>query len=421
MKIKTLGYIALVGAIVLTASTPIAYTIGNNISPVVLSLLISLVGTVASFTIMIAKGKQKHLKEAVSSRTHFLSLFAVALFMFVGVTLVFSYVTHYVDAGLLAVVHRTWPLMLIALAPVVFREKLSKWDVAGVLIGFAALASTLISGTAISLPTYVLPFIGIILIAALGDALATAIQKRYTYELYSSIFIYNFMALVIFSIIALATAQTSLAGFTIQDVYVVLFLGLIQNIMLTFAYMFSVRTVKTAIFSNSFLIIPFITMALGVAILKQAIELPYIVVGLGVIAGLVVQKLAPRTSTYITKNKDRDSKAYRPTLYDVTSAFINTKNADIYNAMKGSGRVLAFYTGNGTNGHESIIKQENGTEDGCMVFTNKNHGGSVSQGELEFIKDMMGHNEDDLVVFGVGDPKVLEEKLSRIGSNIEGV
>jgi hypothetical protein len=52
-------------------------------------------------------------------------------------------------------------------------------------------------------------------------------------------------------------------------------------------------------------------------------------------------QISPKNKGNFVMSKSR--KKNMP-LYDITAAFINTKNQEIYNTMKGGGRVLAFYS-----------------------------------------------------------------------------
>jgi len=81
-------------------------------------------------------------------------------------------------------------------------------------------------------------------------------------------------------------------------------------------------------------------MVLGAAVLGEAILPYYLIIALGVLIGIVVQRSAPKTGNYIAEDKDESKKL---SIYDITGAFVNTRNSAIYNAMKGDGRVLAFY------------------------------------------------------------------------------
>ena len=413
MRIKTIGYITLVLGLVISASTPIAYSIGNNMPVLQLAMLMSLVGTVGSFAIMLLKRRLRNVGEFFTNRVHFLSLLSFTFFLYIVITLGFSFTTHHVSAALVSVVYRTWPLMLMAIAPIILRERINKWEIIGVLVGFALFAVTLIGNTAISLPLYTLPFVLILLGIAFSDAFGTAVLKRYNFELYSTTFIANAISFLFFAGLAAHYGVASLSGITADDFYAIMFLGVAQNIGLALTYVYAVRTLKVSVVSTAYLASPFITMILGALVLGQPIEAAYVIVALGVVAGIALQRLGSRrASNYIVKNNVPTA---RPTIYDVSSVFANTRNMTIYNALKGNGRALAFAVrekGRNYSRYRNCIELENVDSDGCMLLTNRTHSTEFSAEELEFIKDILGHGESDVVFIGVGEPDKVEAKLN---------
>lgn len=413
MKIKTSGYIALFVGVILSASIPIAYSYGSSVPAFELATFVALVGTVASFALMLLMKKQGNLKEIARNKMLLLSLVAFGILAYTFVVLIFSYTTHYISAALLAVVYRTWPLMLIFLAPIVLREKIGKYDMLALVIGFAGLLATLIGNTSISIPIYLIPFVILVLFAAFSDSLGNLLQKRYTFDIYSSLFIYNLTSFILLFTFSYFTNQLSLSTMTLNGIYSVLFLGTVQNIALTFFFLYSLRVLKTPLAGNAYLVSPFVTMVLGVIILNQPVQLSYIVVAVAVLAGIAIQRFG-KYGSYISKSRAANA----PTIFDVTSAFVNTKNDRIYKMMKANGRVLAFYKD--TSGSALELNDIDTKGDNFMLFTSKTAGGEITQDELEFVKEILGCGENDLLVFGAGEPDVLEQKLFDVHSRISG-
>lgn len=414
MKIKTIGYLALVVAIIISSSTTLAYKVGSNLPVFQFVFWIALVGTIASAVVMFATKNEGHLRGMLRSRTQLFSLVGVGVLIYAVITLVFAYATHYADASLVAVVYRTWPLMLVVLAPFMLREKITWWDLLGVAIGFSGVAAISVVGASVGLPLALLPVIGVVLIAALSDAVGDALQKRYNYEIYSSLFVYNLVSLVIFGALALYTGQLTVSGMNPNDIYVVLFLGVLQNVALTFFFITSLRTVKTSVFSNAFNISPFITIVLSYIILGEAIQPAYLIIAFTVLAGLAVQRLAPRGANYISKS---GSSSTMPAIYDITSAFVNTKNQKIFDVMKGNGRVLAFYIDDPPT-QDAVISRivlESAKGEEVVLMTNRTNSGEISADEMSFVKEIIGHQDNDLVVLGVGEPGLVEKKFSELG------
>ncbi len=417
MKIKTTGYVLLVLALFVSALTPLAYKLGSNTNPVALAFYISLLGVVVSFAVMLAKNTQKNILIYIKNPRQLVS-FAIVGITYAALILIFSYVTHYVSASLLAVLYRTWPLMLVAATPLLLRTRITKYDALAIAIGFSGLAIAFFGGASLGLSAAVIPFALLLLFAAFIDAIATAVQKRYHYELTSNIFMYNLFTLIGVIPFLLYTGGAGLFSMPFNDIYVILFLGVIQNVILTFLFTGAIRIVKTTVAANAILVVPFLTLLLDWAILKEPIELIYVLVAASVLIGLVVQKLRPSTQTYLSK---KPAGSRMPTIYDVSSAFINTKSNLIYENMKGNGRVLAFYKKAEELQQPGVDSEALDLQDnyGCVIFTNKTKTAHIREEELEFIKEMMGYHQDDLLVLGVGKPDDVERRLGEISTSLD--
>jgi drug/metabolite transporter (DMT)-like permease len=415
-RIKAYGYALLLGALLVASSMPIAFKLGSAIPTMTLMFYISLVGVATSFLLMVANKGLSQLKGIFKNKNHLLSLVATGTLVFAIEPLALAYATHYVNADLAAVIFRTWPIFLVLLAPFVIRERITKWDLIGVLVGFLGLASTLISGTAISLPLYELPFVAVLLCAAFVDALSTAISKRYNYELTSSIFVYNIISLVIFAPLAVYTNTWQLKIMTPDVIFSILFLGILTEAV--FAYMFyeALRLVKTSIASTSFIACSFMTLILSFVFLGEAIKPYYIVIAATVVAGVLIQKFAPKsTGNFITSRKKKGPGLF---IYDVTPAFINTHHPAILKTMKGNGRVLAIFA-NQDRSSERINEhlQKLGNSD-ILLFTDRTKG-IATKSELDFTRDIMGGKNDRLLILGSGNPDDVVEKFQYIQNAID--
>jgi len=49
------------------------------------------------------------------------------------------------------------------------------------------------------------------------------------------------------------------------------------------------------------------------------------------------------------------------------------------------------------------------------------HGGNVTGDELEFVRDIMGCDENDCIFIGAGNPKYIERRFYEINSRIGNV
>ena len=236
MKRKTIGYLLLVIALLLSAIMPIAFKLGSNIDPLKLMFFASFIGLITSFIVTLLKHTTKQGLSYFTDKKARMAMAEFGVFDYTILTLIFSYVTHFVSAPLVAVIYRTWALMLVLLAPFIIRERVSKYDIIAVLIGFGSFVVVMLQGTPLSIPFILMPFVLIVLFGAFLDAFTNAVTKRYSYELTSSIFAYNLIAFVLFAILAAYFGQINLIGFNLNDVIAVVFIGVVVDVALTFAF-----------------------------------------------------------------------------------------------------------------------------------------------------------------------------------------
>ena len=412
-RISVYGYALLAFSVIVGAVTPIAFSLGSAIPFTTLLFYVSIVGVITSFIMMIAKGTTNHLRGLLKDRTFFFAILILAVLEYIIEPLGLSYATHFVTADLTAVVYRTWTIMLILIAPFVMSERITKWDLAAVSISFFALAATVVGGTAISMPAAALPYVGILLVVAFGVAIANAVSKRYNYDLMTSIFCYNLIALIAFAPLAILTNTWQLVTVTPNVIFSIIFLGAIFYAVFGFTFFEALRVIKTSIFSTIYVAVPFITMVISAVFLGVPVIPSYIVIGVGVVSGIAIQRLAPRhASNFLISKRHKDR--FKVSIYDVTSAFINTKQPSLTNTMHGGGRILAFYT-HGANG-QCISKEELDSMggSGCTMFSDKHHPHMLSADELEFIRDITGATDQHMIVIGSGDPARITERFSAI-------
>ena len=418
-KIGVYGYVLLAFSVLVGALVPIAFSMGSAIPFTTLLFYVSITGVVTSFTMMILRGTSNQLKDLVKDRTFLFSIGLLALLVNVVEPLGLSYATHFITADLTSVLYRTWTILIILVAPFVLREKMTKWDIAAVSVGFLALAATVIGGTAISIPASELPYVGAVLIVAIGIAFANAISKRYNYELTISTFCYNVIGLAVFAPLAIFTNSWQLTVLTPNVIFAILFIGSVFYAIFSFTFFESLRVIKTSVFTTVFIAVPFLTMVISALTQGVPIIPSYIVIALGVVAGIAIQRFAPKNSGNFITSKRHKAK-YGVSMYDVTSAFINTRRVDLKRTMHGGGRILAFYTQGSNKLNISKEELDSMGGEGCVLFTDKHHPNMLSSDELEFIRDITGATDDHMIVMGSGNPDEVTDKFSAVDKMLCG-
>lgn len=415
MKIKTVGYTVLALAILVSSSIPLAYKLGSNINAISLTFWASLAATISSLVVMLAKGGHKHLFDHFGNRRSILAVVFVGT-SFAVQTLIFGYTTHYISASLLAVIYRSWPLIFMLIVPFALKEKTSKYDMAAVIIGFSGMAIVLLGGTAASLPPSLLPFAGMVLFAAVLDAVTGIFQKGYKYEMTSTLFLYSIFFFLASSLFAIYSGTQISVNIGMDDIYVILFIGIVQSVALTFLFTTTLRMNKPSVMANAVMATPFITMALDYVFIGEPLQAYSFLIALSVLIGLLIQKFAPKASNYLTRSKYNTA----PVIYDITSVFIGTKNVQLSNAIKGNGRALAICTElKNVQELKKYLYAINEFDEGdCIITSNKTDSLNLQQSEYEYMKEIVGHKDDDVLIMGFGNPDLVESRLIELYTKI---
>ena len=102
-------------------------------------------------------------------------------------------------------------------------------------------------------------------------------------------------------------------------------------------------------------------------------------------------------------------------LFDVTEAFPNHRNDEVYHYIKGSGRALAVKEGLG----EAFDKLDNAKRDalmkkhGCLIFTSlrRDEGKGVRPEEMAKVDSLMKSNGEGRTFVAIGEPDRIEDAL----------
>ncbi|MEM3255063.1 MAG: hypothetical protein QXH69_01660, partial [Candidatus Micrarchaeaceae archaeon] len=88
----------------------------------------------------------------------------------------------------------------------------------------------------------------------------------------------------------------------------------------------------------------------------------------------------------------------------------------------GTGRALCV-KGSAADAYESLDfgrKREIAERYGCIMFTNRKPHPGVADSELRFIRDVLGIDEDDPLLVGIGEPSKVEEAIKDINLHVTG-
>jgi len=404
MDIKLKSYIFITGSLTGGAMLPIALNVADktNVSIFAFLFIAYLIAVPASLALVVAKKKTKRLVEYIRNPKEYILLGVIGFANLGFVNYGLFYAEKYVGASLATVIYRMQPILMLLFLPVLLRERVSKIQIAALMLGFLGIYIA-VGGGSLSLllganAGIIFFLVGMTLIAAFS----TVFMKRYKTDMESTMFIFNSVALVVATGLFVYSGA-SLPALTLNATIAVLYVGL-AAVGIPFLYYSAFRVLKTTIVTNLYCLSPFITVLFAAVILKEPVYLYYIAIAALVAAGIIIQRFDKRGGTYMAKEKSASKSNIQ--IFDVTGAFIQNTHPHIYTHIRGNGRALAAKMNAGL--YNSFDKNNYG----CIVFTNKSPPAGVRRDEISFIENIMGPANDEVIVTAIGDVNSAERAIS---------
>jgi drug/metabolite transporter (DMT)-like permease len=409
MKIKALANTYLLLALVLGALLPVMLVFTQGMSIYEYLFLAYLVSVPTSLLFVLATGRKEKLVSYLKNRRDFAIVAAIGLLNYAFLEFGLTYAERFVSASLAAAVYRSYPILMLAFIPFILREKVTKYQLAALSLGFAGLYIAFSGGT-LSLFSNANVLIVLLLSAvAIASAIATLLVKRYVYDMESSMFIFNLANFAFFSFLFLINGH-DFGGITTMGLLSVLYLGIVYNVFVGFMYYGALRMMKTTFVTNIYFLSPFLTFVFAHFLLGETIQPYYIAIAVLVSAGILIQRLDAEGGSYLPSKRANISKL---TLFDVTGAFANTGNVAISSAIRNGGRVLAVRIPAANRKEVSMLLESNKYTN---VFT---HEHETIPEEGMFVKEILGAKGNDLVVMKAGSFDEGEEFFGEISSLVD--
>ena len=419
MNIKTKAYILITLAMLGGAMFPLALKVAvdNGVNTYAFLFLSYIIATVTSFILVLAKGKLPKLRGYMRNPKEYLAIglagFAFAGLIFYGII----YAEKFISATFATVIYRLQPLLMLLFIPFLLRERISKLQIAALMLGFLGIYIAVTGGNIFAFSGANEGIVLTLLAAVLVSTFAAVFLKRYTTDMESTMFIFNSVSLVIATGLFIYSGAP-LPALNLGSLAALLYMGAPASVFVTYFYFRAFRTLKTTFVTNFYLLSPFITAVFAALLLREVIEPYYLIIALLVAVGIVIQRFDKRGGTYAAKNRN-PVKNYL-TMFDVTSAFLNTKVEAINTTMMGSGRVLAVKMSKEL--YDKIREApiyDNGTpEKHTFVYTNTDKE-MVSDEENLFISEILGVSSGETVLMSAGNPQASEEFFNRVQDHLE--
>ncbi|MEM3227788.1 MAG: EamA family transporter [Candidatus Micrarchaeaceae archaeon] len=407
MELKLLANTYLVLALLTGALMPVMLYFGaDGISIPEFLFIVYAISVPASFAFVLLNGKKEKLFEIFRKKRDLALIALIGLLNYVFLEYGLTYAEKFVSASLATVIYRSFPILMFIFLPFILREKVSVKQIAALGLTFAGFALAFTGGN-LSLSGSNFYIILFLVIVALASALATTLVKRYVFDMESSMFLFNLASFLFFAVFLLFQLHvTGIRAPGAVSWIAIIYTGIIYNVFTGFMYYSALRMIKTTIVTNFYFLSPFITFVFAYLLLGEAIKLYYLLIAVFVAAGLLIQRVDLEGGRYLNKKKEKRNYL----IYDITSAFVNTKNQALYNMLKGEGRVLAvkvesdWYSRLG-----NLIEEAKGTDySKKLIICSDEDMENVGREEKKFIRDIMGVKEGEAALISAGLPEHIE-------------
>ncbi|MDE1832800.1 MAG: EamA family transporter [Candidatus Micrarchaeota archaeon] len=412
MRIFYKGAIALAFVAVELAFMTVLMSVGGGSIGVLQFLFFTLlVATVASLAVSFAHDRFGGLARLLRSRK------ALAIMIIVGVLdvglaqLLLTTGSLGTNPSVAGIVYRSWVIMMALLSPLVLRSRIGVRQVGAMLLGMCGIYLMATNGSLIGVGVGELPYVAVVLGAALSVAVANVAIKRYNADTVGSVVVFNAASLAFSAILLAASGQSPTFSMPIPTLAAALFLGGITYGVGNVLYMYSLKRLNQMLVGSATLAVPFLTVVFSFILLGTQIRPYYIAAAAMIGAGIFLQY---RVSSRAPERMRHPGIAGRMQIFDITGAFVNTKSGVIDGMISGGNRALAVKLN-----PEAYIKERHGTifeSRGCRAFTDLDPHGDVSSAEVEFIRDMLGIGKGEAALIGMGRPESLESAFDEFHS-----
>ncbi len=321
-----------------------------------------------------------------------------------------AFAEKFVTASLATAIFRTSPLLMLLLLPPLLRERLSKYQIAALLLAFAGLYIGISGGNLLGVfQNSNLGIVIFLILMALGYALSVILIKKYVFDIGVVITVSSITMLLLFTAL-MAANGFPLLPMGVTQLAVMVYVGAFFNVFSFFMYFTSLRPVKATVVANIYFFSPFITFLLAYTFLGEAIQPYYIAIALLAGVGMIIQSFDKVGGRYIASN--RDSNVRHMAIFDVTGIFANTGEMGINTAIRGGGRILAVKL---DNRHIDHVNKFSDVADASGIYTDSN---SRITGESKYVRDVLGVSDGEFVVMKAGKleecERFFEELYGRI-------
>ncbi len=415
MKMQNKAYIAIGIAAIELAITPILLTISGHavsgqsslLSTISLLFYVFIVGSIASLAISYKKDRMTGFLSIFADRNTLILLLAAGLLNDAISQTLLGIGSIGTNPGIGAIIFRTWTIMVVILAPILLRNKVTKIQIAATILGFIGAYIIISNGTLLSINMQELPYVIILFGAALAVTFSNLIMKRHNADTVGTIALFNISSALFLGIYMLLTNQAPALAFTPINMFTIFFLGIVAYAIGSTLYFYSLRILGPMVIGNIILVIPFLTILLSSLTLGTPIKAYYFAAAAMLSAGIFIQQRFTKAPEHIRLSKKR----YGALIFDISGVFSNTKSSKISWYIMGNSRALCMKL-NGNIDYDKVGRIS--SKYGCLAFTTDKLHEGVDVDELNFIKEITGLKNNETALVGIGHANKVEQALDEI-------
>jgi len=398
MKMKSKGYVLIVLAVVELSLLPVFTGLGIiNTSVPQFLFYTFLVGTAVSFLALIAARRLGNLFRIFSNRRAFFILLAAGAINYAVAQLLIAIAIKGTNPVVVTLITKLWPIIMAIMLPFTIRLKSNKAQILALAVGFIGVY--ILAAHGFSLRLFGVTYIGIALLSTVATAGSNIMIRGQNQDTFSQVFLFNFISLIFMSLVIFAFG-IDFFPMNLSTIVSFLFIGGISYSLGALMFFYTLKMFDPLLMSGATYAIPALTIVFSYLILGTKFY-PYYGISFAlIILALVIQQYYSRSAPKYAARKH----VHLP-LFDISGAFINTKNNEVINLIERSGRALAVK-------YPKEIKIDEPSKYGCLVFTAKNHRGYANPEELQFIKEVVGAKENEDVLVCIGKPDDAERAIS---------
>ncbi len=407
MEIKKLANGYLVIGVVIAALWPVMLSLAKNVNVYEFLFFENLVAVAGALLLIFVVGKLKSLKEVIKDRRNLGIILLVAALSYIIPDFGMLYAEHFISASLASIIFRAYPILMLLFLPVILNERITKFQFSALALGFIGLFIAIYPTAGITLSGNAWIGIMLALVVALATAASFAIIKRYIHETESALFIYNLTGFVVYSALFVANGmplyQINSSGWS-----AILFTGILYSVVSAYGLYYVLKLLKATYITNLFYFAPFLTFVFADVILGNPISVYYLASAGLIASGVLIQKFDKIGGSYASSSKSLQTVQ----IFDMTGAFVYSRERDITDLIKQGGRILATKV---DKSHTSLINELSASVKAPKIMTNLE---VRLADEMGMVCELMGKREGELILLAAGEEKECEKVIESFYDNI---